>query len=334
MHRATDDLHAPTGVTAGILGLHRRRRVRNRLMSVGATGAAAGVVAGVLVSGTGSPAARSLTGTLRTAGGPGRSGAASTGPIRLTAAQRTLYHLSDAAAAAARPAGRYVVMREQQTSVGWNGGEQSTERIDVLNTVTGGGLTYQDYSGAPHELSSPSGTTQAQYDAMPTGTAALRAFLLAQAKQQNAQAQQEMQQKMRRAGKRTGQKYKFAYPVQAPAISDDTLVYEQAATMLWSPLLSPELRSALYKVLASTPGVVVKTGVRDSMGRPAVEISRYNSFAHEYTEVFDNPATGATLETAWVTPADPAQQITASYGSDVYQSITRTNSIPRNPYQG
>jgi hypothetical protein len=86
-------------------------------------------------------------------------------------------------------------------------------------------------------------------------------------------------------------------------------------------------------VLAATPGVVVKTGVRDSMGRPAVEISRFNSVAGEYSEVFDNPATGATLETADVTPADPARHITASYGSDVYQSITRTNTIPPNPYR-
>ena len=168
MHRATCDLHAPSGVPAGIVRLHRRRRVRTRLLSVGATGAAAGIVAGVLASGTGSPAAR-----------PAVRQARGAGTIRLTAAQHTLYHLSAAAAASTRASGRYVIMREKQTTQGNNGGEESSESIDVINTLTGGGVTYQDYPGAPHQLSDGSGTTQAQYDAMPTGTAALRAFLLA-----------------------------------------------------------------------------------------------------------------------------------------------------------
>jgi hypothetical protein len=321
MHRATDDLHAPSAVTAGIVSLHRRRRVRARLMSVGATGAAAGIVAGVLASGGGnSPAARSTRPTTVN------------GTIKLTAAQRTLYHLSDAAAATARPAGRYVVMREKQTSQGDNGGEESSESIYVINTATGGSLAYQDYPGVPHQLSAAAGTTQAQYDAMPTAPAALRALLLAQARQQNAQTAKILRQKFRQGHKGAVPKSKFAYP-QQPRIDAATLVYEQATYTLWSPLLSPALRSALYKVLAATPGVVVKTGVRDALGRPAVEISHFNRWAHEYTEVFDNPKTGATLETADVTPANPAQHITASYGSDVYQSITRTNTIPPNPYR-
>ena len=154
---------------------------------------------------------------------------------------------------------------------------------------------------------------------------------VAHAKQQNAQAEKIMQRKLEQEAKKDGKAPAFA--MQAPGIDDNTLVYEQATYTLWSPLLSPALRAALYKVLAATPGVVVKTGVKDSLGRPADEISRYNSFAHEYTEVFDNPATGATLETADVTPANPRLHITASYGSDLYQSITRTNTIPPNPYR-
>jgi hypothetical protein len=321
MHHATADLHAPSAVTAGIVSLHRRRRVRTRLMGVGATGAAAGIVAGVLASG-GSTAPRSTASHSTTINGT----------IKLTAAQRTLYHLSDAAAATSRPAGRYVVMHEKQTTQGNNGGEESTERIDVIDTATGGGLTYQDYPSAPHQLSDATGTTQAQYDAMPTAPAALRAFLLNQAEQQAKQAQRVTQQKFKQIEKRTGKKYKFAYPA-GPQIDASTLVYEQATYTLWSPLLSPALRSALYKVLAATPGVVVKTGQHDALGRPAVEISHWNRWAGEYTEVFDNPATGATLETADVTPANPAKHIAASYGSDVYQSITRTNTIPPNPYR-
>jgi hypothetical protein len=311
MHRATTGLHASPGVAAGIVSLHRRRRIRTRLLSVGATGAAAGVVAGVLVSNTGSPAARSTA-----ASHP----PAVTGPIQLTAAQRTLYHLSDAAAATSRPSGRYVIMREKQTSDGWNAGNESSESIDVINTVTGGGLTYQNYAGAPHQLSDATGTTQAQYDAMPTGTAALRSFLLAQSRQQTAQAQQELKQKAGQAGKQLK-----AFPAQ-PQIDASTLVYEQATYTLWSPLLSPALRAALYKVLASTPGVVVKTGVKDAMGRPAVEISHYNSWAREYTEVFQDPATGATLESAEVSRSGALE------GSDLYLSITRSNTIPPNPY--
>jgi hypothetical protein len=322
MHRATDDLHAPSAVTAGIVSLHRRRRVRARLMSVGATGAAAGIVAGVLASGNNSPAAHSTAGP---------NNGTINGTIKLTAAQRTLYHLSDAAAATSRPAGRYVVMHEKQTTQAPNGGEESSENIDVINTVTGGGLTYQDYHGAPHQLSDSAGTTQAQYDAMPTGATSLRAFLLSQAKQQDAQADKIMNRKLKQEEKTTGHKLS-ALPNPTP-LDNSTLVYEQATYTLWSPLLSPALRSALYKVLAATPGVVVKTGAHDAMGRPAVEISHWNRWAHEYSEVFDNPSTGATLETADVTPANPALHITASYGSDLYQSITRTNTIPPNPYR-
>src|SRR5690242_15252507 len=40
------------------------------------------------------------------------------------------------------------------------------------------------------------------------------------------------------------------------------------------PLVGPQLRSALYKVLADTPGVRVDSHARGDLGRPAVEISR------------------------------------------------------------
>jgi hypothetical protein len=65
-------------------------------------------------------------------------------------------------------------------------------------------ITYQDYPGAPTQLSDAAGTTQAQYDAMPTGTAALRAYLLAQARQQNAQAEKIMQRKLEQEAKKDG----------------------------------------------------------------------------------------------------------------------------------
>jgi hypothetical protein len=314
MFRSTADLFAaPAAATAA---LRRQRRRRTRVLGVTGVAAAAGLAVGTLATGVGAAGA----------GAHPAGAAASTGGTKtaqLTDAQRTLYGLSAAAAATPRPPGRYVVLSEKSFSGGEIGPKTS-----VIDTVTGGGVTYQDittsgYPQPPAVLKGPAGTspTSAQLDAMPTGAAPLRAFLLAQAKQQLTQASTDMASAAAKAGK------KIAKLVPAAPPTDDDLVFEQAADLLWEPHLSPALRAAVYKVLADTPGVQVRTGVTDSAGRPAIEISRVSTSYREKVETFENPKTGATLESAWIEPSGELLE-------DLYLSISYTNHIPADPYQG
>jgi hypothetical protein len=319
MFRSTADLYARPAATAQALRRQRQRQLRTRVLAVTGVAAAAGLVAGVLVLPSGGHSG-------------GTTGAAQT--IQLTAAQKTLYGLSAAAAGVHRPAGRYVVMAEKSIDLA-NGSGSDDEvgpKTSVIDTITGGGVMYQDIkvSGKngdpqpPAVLKAGPGTspTTKQLDAMPTSPAKLRAFLLAQAKQQLSQAYAEMAQQAKKAGK----KIPTPFP-KGPQPTDNDLVFEQAANLLWEPHLSPELRSALYKVLADTPGVQVKTGTTDSAGRPAVEISRVDQVAKVKVETFENPKTGATLESAWVEPS-------GEFLEDLYLSISYTNHIPANPYGG
>jgi hypothetical protein len=306
LHRGTEDLHAPAAVSAGIVRRHRRRRLRHRALTVAVTGAAAGTAFAVVAS-SGGGAARPA------AGGAGRTTAAPA--LRLTAAQTTLYQLSSAAAAAApRPAGRYVELTEKQDNY---------ERTSVIDSVTGDVWTYQQGAGVPGELpvdrhGSP---TEAAFDAMPAEPAALRALLLTQAKQQQAQAEAEMKQALEARGRKAG-------IAPQPQLTDDDLVFEQATDLLWNPLVGPALRAALYKVLAATPGVVVDSRATDAAGRPAVKISRLDTAVGVDDQTFENPATGAVLETAFSYPRDPAQ----SPGLDLYMSVTGSSTLPPDPY--
>jgi hypothetical protein len=323
MIRSTADLHARPAATAGALKRQRQRQMRTRVLGVTGIAAAAGLVAGVLTipSGSHPSVAAGSAGTTQT--------------VQLTAAQKTLYGLSAAAAAIHRPAGRYVVLTEKSVDIAHGSGLNVSEngpKTSVIDTLTGGGVTYQDIkvSGSkgtpqpPAVLKAGPGTspTTGQLDKMPTSAAKLRAFLLTQAKQQLSQAYAEMAQQARKAGK------KIATPFpKGPQPTDNDLVFEQATDLLWEPHLSPALRAGLYKVLADTPGVKVRTGVADSAGRPAVEISRVDQVAKVNVETFENPKTGATLESAWIEPS-------GEFLEDLYLSITYTDHIPANPYQG
>ena len=298
--------------------------LRKRTLAVSAAAAcvAAAVVAGILVSAPGEQHAAST-----------HHGAAAP-VIRLTAAQRVLYRLSADAATVPQPAGRYVELTETDSgpALGDAKNQQDlrnalaimkkvpalrkvylatlkelketpsvldTQRISVIDSLTGNTWTYQQGSGAPGELpeAKHGSPAKAQFAAWPTSVPALRALLLAQADQQ------------------------VADHVQSTGQTSDDLVFEQASNWLWNPLISPGLRSALYKVLADTPGVVVKTGTTDHVGRPAIEISRYNSAAKDDLATFENPSTGAVLESLY-----------DGNSSDVYQSITSSASLPANPF--
>jgi hypothetical protein len=299
MHRGTDDLHAPAAVTVGILRRHRRRRLRNRALSVAAAGAAAGTVFAVVASASG-VAPRPASG--RTATAPA---------LRVTAVQAALYRLSSAAAGVPRPTGRYVELTEKQDNY---------SRTSVLDSLTGDVWTYQRGAGVPAELpvARRDSPTEAAFDAMPTEPSALRALLLTQAKQEQAQAVAEERRMMAAHGKK-------GVVGPQPRLTDDDWAFEQATTMLWNPLVGPDLRSALYKVLADTPGVRVDSHARDAIGRPAVEISRYDRATGVDDQTFQDPSTGAVLETAFF-------YRNGTTGTDLYKSVTSSDTLPPNPY--
>jgi hypothetical protein len=303
MHRCTDDLHASPHVAAAIVRRQRHRRLRHRALGVAVAGAAAGTAFAVVASapGTARPGANT---------GP----ATATGPtaIRLTAAQTALYKLSSAAAAAARPGGRYVILAEKQDNY---------ERTSVLDSLTGDVWTYQHGAGVPSELpiARHDSPTAAQFAAMPTDTATLRALLIKQGKEQQAQA-------IAWQNKEIAKSRKKAIIGRQPQLTDDDWAFDQATTLLWNPLVGPQLRAALYKVLADTPGVRVDNHARDALGRAAVEISRTATSTGIQDQTFENPKTGAVLETAFVYQD-------GTTGTDLYQPVTSSNHVPPNPYQ-
>ncbi|HEX3493503.1 MAG TPA: hypothetical protein VHU92_29470 [Streptosporangiaceae bacterium] len=319
MHRATGDLHARSEITTGIVTASRRRHVRGRALGIGVTGAAAAAAVGVAAVAS-SASGPSGPGPGHAAG-PGRPGQA----IQLTAAQRTLNHLSARAAAAAAPIGPWVKMTEQ------TGGQKKTTIVDTRN---GDVWTYQPDAGqgVPPVLYDKAGMpTAAQLAAYPTSTASLRVFLIRQAKQQQARAEREMLAQARKLPKRLAHLKRITMADQPKETSNDW-AFSQAAYTLWNPEISPALRAALLKVIAATPGVAVNSHARDSMGRPAVEISRYDPQA-KYTEaVFEAPDATKVLETDSLEPATPAHDGLPGEKAyqlyDTYLSITWSATRP------
>jgi hypothetical protein len=253
----------------------RRRQLdhRRRTVSLAATGAVLGTAAGVIAIAPGQAAHRSH---------------AAQPAITLTARERVLYRLSSVAARQPEGQGRYVVLSEK---------EDGNLDTSVIDSITGDMRSYQKGSdGAPSGAGPVErhwSSTAAQFAAMPAGQAALRARLIAQYDQQWRQAQ------MRVSALRARHMPKD----RGPQGSADDKVFEQATTMLWNPLVPPTLRSALFKVLAATPGVTVSASAHDTAGRSAVEISRTDSVSKVIFAAFENPATGGVLE---LTQTDPA----------------------------
>jgi hypothetical protein len=307
MHRATGDLHAPSEISAGIVSQHRRRRTR--ALGITATGAAAVTAFGVIAATSGLAARPS----------------ASMPVITLTAAQRTLDHLSSAAAAARTPAGRYVTMKELA------GNEKKTSIID---SKTGDVWTYQPGGhGVPKFLfSRNAATTQAQFAAYPVGLPALRTLMIAQARKEQAQALRVQLAAIAIKDKGHYRQAKRALLRSMPKETSNDYVFSQASYLLWNPVVTPSLRAALLKLLAATPGVAVNSRAKDSIGRPAVEISRFDDAADYTMAIFEAPDATRVLETSSIEPAKPAQDgfpaQAASTLSDTYLSITRSNIRP------
>ena len=110
LHRATDDVHAPSAVAAGIVTRHRRRLRSTRILSITTTSvAAAAVLAAVVVTRVGPPAPGHAQppAALPSTDLP----AVKLPPVKLTAVQ-VLDQLSVAAADAPQPTGRYIALTE------------------------------------------------------------------------------------------------------------------------------------------------------------------------------------------------------------------------------
>jgi hypothetical protein len=316
LHRYTDHVRPPASVAREVTVRQRHRDRRRQVASVVATGAALGTAAGILatVPGHSSPGDRSARSPL----------------IRLTADQRVLYQLSKVAAEQPHAPGRYAVMTTEGAGV---------RDTSVIGSRTGDMWSYQEGSDG-----NPSGKgftahyspTSAQFAAMPTHLPALRAALIAEWDKQTRPASNPLPAKGPRPR---------SIPVR---VSADDKVFQQASYLLWNPLVSPALRSALYKVLAAVPGVTVNPSARDSRGQRAVEISRVDSSGFPGGKsdgiryaTYESAATGAVLESTVtyppgsdvVTPQDPTGSGTVVDVTE-YLGVRWVNAVPADPYPG
>jgi len=274
MRRCTEQVHAPASIAAQVVSRQRRRERRGRILTLTATTAALGTAAGVVA----------LV-PRQAAQNPGAHPARPA--ITLTTAQRTLYRLSSLAATASPGQGRYVVMREIQDNY---------QRTSVIDSRTGDVWTFQKGAGVPAELpvARHDSPTQAQFAAMPTDPAALRALLISQYDQQQKQADAAMAAQL----KQKGQDPPGPAPAGHQAAQADRRRQGLRAgqPLLWNPLVPPALRSAVFKVLAATPGVQVNSHARDDRGRPAVEISWFDRVTSDTLATFEDPSTTRMLE--------------------------------------
>ena len=316
MHRATSDLHASPAVAAGIAARSRRAHVRTRALGAGAAGVAVATAVGVAVA------------TSATSAAP----AAPVTGIRLTAAQRTLTHLSlTAATEPARHGGRYVEMAELQGKI---------QRTTIIDAKTGDAWTYQAGPGVPATLpvdrhGSP---TSAQLAGYPTGMHALRSLLVAQATHDLKVGLHAELAMLRKKDPQHYKQVKRELLASVPKETRSDQIFSQAAYLLWNPLVGPSLRSALFKVLAATPGIIVNAHATDRIGRTAIEISRFDKAANYTEAIFESPDGAMVLETVSLHPATPAHDGLAAERSysedDTYLTISWHNKLPAStPYR-
>jgi hypothetical protein len=335
LQRYTAHVESPdsvaTSIATQVAARQHRLDRRRRVASLTATGAALATAAGVIavVPGHASHA-------------PGITPPATSTPtkitkqplLKLTAEQRKLSKLSSVAASQPPGQGRYVVMMtggidvKDATVIDSRTGDMWSYQQGTDGNPSGGGPVTKHYS-----------PTAAQLAAMPTSAAALRAALIARWNAENKPVKDDPLQKM--LAKR------HIHPIPITVSSDDK-VFQQATYLLWNPLVGPALRSALYRVLVTVPGVKVNSSARDANGRPAVEITRTDTSGlpggksdGDAYETYESPATGTLLETAVTYPPgtgmtsiqDPNGTRT-EVDETVYLSITRTSTVPPNPYGG
>ncbi|MGH9107386.1 MAG: hypothetical protein ACRDZX_16480 [Acidimicrobiales bacterium] len=311
LQRCTEDLHAPP-----LTSLPRRISARTShwrqtaLGAAAAVGVAAAVVIGISPSTSSNPSVHLSPGTAGTAAVPGHT---------------ALEELASASLTAPPPQGRYAVMTETQDNY---------SKTSVIDSITGDAWTYQQGNGVPSELpvALHFSKTATEFAKMPTDPTALRAALISQAEAEGAGEEATGPPARAGAGSWPVTMQKAPVTTQNAAVGQTTdgEVFQQATDMLWNPLVPPALRSALYKVLAGTPGAQVNTNVHDGAGRPAVEISRVSS-GGSTEATFESPSTGAVLETMFESSNPATGQITPS-GMDLYLSTTWSNSVPANPY--
>jgi len=318
------------------------RRTRRRLVLTGVASVAAVaalIVSGVSVFGSSSP---TTTSTISSAT---NSVSSATHPL---SASKQLYLMAAVSVSAPVVEGRYVILSETDTEIGYPG---EMKRTSVVDTQTGASTTYQqaystagievpnstyvqsgggdsstvasnaasgnvasssttvptresDNAGPPTSLQSgpDASSTAAWYAALPTDPTALRAKLLDLATETTD----------------------GIAPALVPTFSDDDYIYQEADLMLWSPLVQPNLRSALYKVLAATTGYSVSTG-NDPVGRSAVIMTRSYTGVSETDTTYEDPTTGAVLAQVWKNGTDVI--------TSVYQPVTSAAAIPTDPYQ-
>jgi hypothetical protein len=323
MHRATEDLHARPTVAAGIAADRRRRHLRTRALGFTVTGVAAATAVGVAAV------------TAGTASKPAAHNSARQGPTRptitLTASVRTLNRLSRTAAAGQPGSGRYVELSELNNP---------DKRTTIIDSRTGDIWTFQSGKGVPSTfpVSRHGSPTLAQFAAYPTGLSGLRSLLVRQAEHDQAIAWRFQVKAAKIKDPKNWRQVLETIKKDTPRETRDDLVFSQAAYLLWNPLVPPSLRSALFKVLAATPGVKANDHAHDSIGRSAVEISRYDQAA-SYTEaIFESPDASRVYETASIhTAAKPANGLPGEAGynlNDTYLTVTWHNTLPaKDPYR-
>jgi hypothetical protein len=319
-------VHPPASVTAAVVARQHHRDRRRLTLTLAAAGAALGTAAGVVaVVPRHVPTSPTVPNSPTAADGTRQA-------ITLTADQKVLYQLSSAAARQPDDQGRYAVMSTKGADI---------KDTSVIDTRTGNMWSYQagtDGSPSGKSFTRDYSPTEAQFAAMPTDPAALRAVLVTQWDNANKPVPNPLWRKVK--GRPT--------PVPLPlTVSANDKVFQQASDILWNPLVGPALRSALYRVLAMVPGVRVAT-THDSLGRPAVELSRVDSSGlpggksdGDVYATYESSDTGAVLESTVsyppgsdvVTPQDPSGTSTV-IDTTVYLSVTWASTIPADPYAG
>ena len=302
LHSSLDDLVMAPGRAHAIVTRQRRRELRRRSAVVGVTGVAAAVALAVVTDGGSATHAKQSLAT-----------SAHAPTVHLTSGQVVLDGL--AVKAAAQPAtGRYALFTEDRAPI---------KETTVYDSLTGDLWTYQEGGGAPPVLIEKHGSpTSAELAAkLPTNLAALRAFLISDANADDAKAEAVEARAARIKGG------KGAHPAVIAPRTDNEKVFGQAIEYLYNPLVPAPQRSALFKLLAATPGVQVNSDARDSLGRPAImlrDVTEDPGTPSITTTVFEDPTTTRPLEEDFGPPEFG--------GTDIFNSITYTNTRPADPY--